>query len=172
MKLIYPLILFMILGGCSSTTLIDVIEENGYENVEILFQDDNEKVVIFLHRNYLGQSLLSLNTFTLKNSRYKYESNGEYAQGIDLSSKHVILSVSSVGNSSFSALWGWVFSYPDASIVEYSFEDQNGKIICSSSVNLTKNNILYEKLPQNVYERIDILHYKIMDNEGKVIVEK
>ncbi|MDN4608555.1 hypothetical protein [Sporosarcina highlanderae] len=68
------IILLIILGGCSSPTLKDALERNGSKNVEILFQDHTDNVVLFLNEDDTGQPMLSLNTFVRENSRYKYDS--------------------------------------------------------------------------------------------------
>jgi hypothetical protein len=173
MRLIYLLlIIFIILGGCASPTLIDAIGKSGIENVEVLFEDDNDNVVLFLSEDYTGKPMLILNTYTMENSRYKYNSGtGGYAQSIDLSGKYEIVRVTSVGNSSFGALWGGVFNYPNADTVSYSLEDKNGNVLYTSSAEITETNIVYEKLPQDIYDKTDKLHYKISDDKNNVIVE-
>ena len=167
------IILSIIFGGCSSPTLMDAIEKNGSKNVEILFQDNTDNVLLFLNKEYTGQPMLILNTFVKENSRYKYDSGtGEYSQGIDLSNEYEIINVTSVGNSSISALWGGVFNYPNANTVSYSLKDEDGKVIYNSSVKITGTNIVYEKLPLDIYEQTHSLHYKILDDKDNVIVEK
>lgn len=167
------IILSIILGGCSSTTLMDAIEKNGSKNVEILFQDNTDNVVLFLNEDYTGQPILSLNTFIKENSRYKYDSGtGESSQRLDLSNEYEIINVTSFGNSSISALCGVVFNYPNANKVSYSLKDEDGNVIYNSSVNITRTNIVYEKLPLEIYEQTHSLHYKILDDKDNVIVEK
>ncbi|WP_217586113.1 hypothetical protein [Lentibacillus saliphilus] len=166
------IILAMTLGGCSSATLFDAIEKNGRENVEILFQDDTDNVVLFLSEDYAGNPMLSLNTFLKEKSGYKYDSGtGEHAQSLDLSNKYEIIKVTSVGRNSFGALWGGVFNYPNAKTVSYSLKDEDGNVIYNSNVKITKTNIVYEKLPQHLYEQTQSLHYKILDDKNNVIVE-
>lgn len=175
MKLFYPLfiILFFSLGGCSSPTLLDAIEKNGSENVEILFQDDDDQIVLFLNEDFTGQPMLSLNTYTKENSRYNYDSGtGEHAQGIDLSKEYEIIRVTSVGRSSIGAVWGGVFNYPNAETVNYTLEDEEGNVLYNSSLQITETNIVYEKIPQDVYEQTHSIRYKILDDEENVIVER
>ncbi|WP_088102859.1 hypothetical protein [Halalkalibacter urbisdiaboli] len=172
MKLIYLLlIIFIILGGCSSPTLIDAIGKKT-SIVEVLFEDDNDNVVLFLSEDYTGKPMLVLNTYTMENSRYKYNpGTGGDAQSIDLSGKYEIVRVTSVGNSSFGALWGGVFNYPNAATVSYSLEDKNGNVLYTSNVEITETNIVYEKLSQEIYDKTATLHYKILDDKNNVIVE-
>ena len=151
---------------------MDAIKKNGNINVEILFQDNIDNVVLFLNEDYTGQPVLSLNTFVEENSRYKYDSGtGEYSQNIDLNESEII-NVSSVGNSSISALWGGVINYPNANTVSYSLKDEDGNVIYNSSVKISGTNIVYEKLSPDIYEQTHSLHYKILDDKGNVIVEK
>lgn len=167
------ILLSIIVGGCSSPTLMDAIEKNGNRNTEILFQDTTDNVVLFLNEDYTGQPMLSLNTFIKENSGYKYDSGtGEYSHHIDLSNEYEIINVSLVGNSSISALWGGVFNYHNASTVGYSLKDEDGNLIYNSSVQITGTNIVYEKLPLDIYERTHSLHYKILDDKDNVIFEK
>ncbi|WNF35252.1 hypothetical protein RJD24_12330 [Bacillaceae bacterium IKA-2] len=174
MRWIYSIliILTITLGGCSSPTLLDAIEKNGSRSVEILFQDEIDKVVIFLNEDFTGQPLLSLNTFFKENSRYKYDSGtGEYAQNINLSDEDEIIIVRSVGNSSFGAVWGYV-NYPNANTVIFSLEDEDGTVIYTSRIEITETNIVYEKLQLDIFEQTNSLYYKILDNEDNVIVER
>jgi hypothetical protein len=174
MRISYPLltVFAVILGGCSSTSLIDAIEKSGTQNVEILFQDDSDNVVLFLNEDDSGQPMLSLNTYSKDSSRFKYDSGtGEHAQRIELTDKYEIIRVTSVGRSSFGALWGGIFNYPNAVAVSYTLEDLNGNEIYKSQVELTETNIVYEKLPEEILEQMDSLHYKILDATGDIIVE-
>lgn len=167
------IILSITLGGCSSPTLMEAIEKNGSKSIEILFQDDTDNVVLFLNEDYTGQSMLSLNTFFKEHSGYKYDSGtGEHAQNVDLSNKYEIIRVTSVGKNLFGALWGGVFNYPKATTVSYSLKDEDGNAIYNSSVKITKTNIVYEKLPQDIYEQTHSLQYKILDEKDNVIVER
>jgi hypothetical protein len=151
---------------------LEAINKEDRGNVEILFQDDIDKVVLFLSEDYSGQPMLSLNSFTLDDSRYRYESGtGEHAQSIDLENQYEIIRVTKVGNSSIKALWGGVFNYPDATSVSYSLKDDEDNEIYNSKVNITENNIVYEKLPDGIYEQTYSLHYKILDEKNNVIVE-
>ena len=170
MRIALPLliILSLILGGCSSPTLLDAIEKNGSKNVDILFQDETNNVVLFLNEDYTGQPLLSLNIYTKEKSRYKYSSGtGEFAVQLDLSKENEIIKFTSVGNSSFGVLWGGVFNYPNATTVNYSLRDEDGNVIYHSSVKITKN-IVYEKLPQDIFEKNHSLYYTILDDKGIV----
>jgi hypothetical protein len=174
MKIIHSVILFVILlGGCSSSTLVDTIKKTGRENIEILYQDDNDKVVLFLDKDFTGQPMLCLNNFSKENSKYEYDAGtGESAHNIDLSSKYEFVTVTSVGNSTIGAIWGGIFNYPNANIVEYTLKDEDGNVIHNSSVEITDKNIVYVKLPQEIYAKFETLHYKILDDENKVIVER
>ena len=173
MRLILPLliILSIIIGGCSTPTLLDAIVKNGSKNVEILFQDETNTVVLFLNEDNTGQPLLSLNTFSKEKSRYKYSIDGERAQGIDLANEYEIIKVTTVGNSSFGALWGGVFNYPNANTLSYSLRDEDGNVIFNSSVKITEKNIVFEKLPQNIFETHHSLYYMILDDKGNVIFD-
>ncbi|QHS23708.1 hypothetical protein GWK91_12425 [Virgibacillus sp. MSP4-1] len=172
MRFIYSLLILVIfLGGCSSATLLDAIEESGRENTEILFKDNNDDVVIFLSEDYTGQPMLSLNTFSADDSRYEYNSgSGEHSSDIDTSKKFEKIRVTSVGNSSFGALWGAVF-LPNAETVNYSLEDGNGDVIYTSSIKISEKNIVYQKLSKDIYNNTKRLHYKILDDQNDVLVE-
>lgn len=174
MRFLYLLLILIItlITGCSSTSLLDAIEKEGRINVEILFQDNIDKVVIFLNEDYTGQPMLSLNTYSMENSRYRYESGtGEHAQNIDLKNEYEIVNVTAVGNSSIGAIWGGVFNYPNATTVSYILKNDKDKEIYNSEVKISENNIVYDKLPVGIYEQADSIHYKILDKENNVIVE-
>lgn len=173
MNFFYPLILFVILlGGCSASTLDDAIKNSGRESVDILYQDDNDKIVLFLEKDFSGQPMLCLNVFTKVDSRYEYDAGtGEHAQNIDLSNKYEFVKATLVGNSSIGALWGGVFNYPNAKTVKYSLKDENENVIFTSSVEIIDKNIVYEKIPQEIYEKFETLQYEILDAENNVIVE-
>lgn len=163
---------FLLLTGCSSTSLLDAIEKEGRGNVEILFQDDIDKVVIFLNESDTGQPMLSLNTFTMEGSRYSYDSGtGEHAQNVDIKNQYEIIKVTPVGHSSIIALWGGVFNFPNATTVSYVLKDDEDNEIYHSEVKIAENNIVYEKLPDGVYEQTVSFHYKILDKENNIIVE-
>ena len=169
MKFIYPVIL---IGGCSASTLADAIEKTGREGIEILYKDDNDKVVLFLDKDFTGQPMLCLNTFTKVDSRYEYDAGtGEHAQNIDLPNKYEIVKITMVGNSSIGALWGGVFNYPNAKTVKYSLKDKDGNVILTSSVEITDKDIVYEKIPQEIYGKYETLHYEILDAENNLVVE-
>lgn len=85
------ILLFILITGCSSASLLEAIEKDGRGNVEILFQDHQDNVVIFLNEDFTGQPMLSLNTYSMKNSTYRYESSGEHAQNIDLNNQYEII---------------------------------------------------------------------------------
>jgi hypothetical protein len=171
-KLIYLCFLLFILGGCSSATLLDAIEKKRDQNVEILYQDEVDKVVLFLTEDFTGQPMLSLNTFSKENSRYKYDAGtGEHGQSLDLSSEYEIVKVSSVGNSSIGAVWGYIYNYPNAETVSYTLEDAKGNVIYTSDVEISEENFVYEKLPVHIFEMTHSLKYKILDSENNVIAE-
>lgn len=167
------LILVTLLVGCSSSSLLSAIKKEGRKNVNVLFQDDIDQVVIFLSEDDTGQSMLSLNTYSMANSRYRYASGtGEIAQNIDLKDQYEIVSISTVGNSSVKALWGVVINYPDATTVSYILKDVEDNEIYKSEVKIKKKNVVYEKLPAVIYEQTESIHYKILDGENNVLVEK
>ncbi|MFC5602797.1 hypothetical protein [Sporosarcina koreensis] len=157
------ILLLTLLAGCSSASLLDAINKEGRINVEILFQDDIDKVVIFLNEDDAGQPMLSLNTFTKEDSRYRYNSGtGEHAQIVDLTNQYEIIKITPVGHSSIIALWGGVFNYPNATTVSYVLKDDEDNEIYSSEVKIT-DNIVYEKLPDGIYEKAESFHYKTLD---------
>ncbi|MRG86016.1 hypothetical protein GH754_06685 [Salinibacillus xinjiangensis] len=163
--------MFIFLGGCSPATLLDAIEESGREHTEILFEDNNDNVVIFLSEDYTGQPMLSINTFSVDDSGYKYNSgSGEHSSDIDTSKIFEKIRVTSVGNNSFGALWGTVF-LPNAETVNYSLEDENGDVIYTSSIEISEKNSVYQKLPEDIYDHTKRLHYKILDDHNDVLVE-
>ncbi|MRG87599.1 hypothetical protein [Salinibacillus xinjiangensis] len=62
---------FLLLVGCYSPSLEEAINKKGYENVEVLFQDDTDKIVIFSSRNKPNQTLHTLNSIS-KNTEFIY----------------------------------------------------------------------------------------------------
>lgn len=165
------ILLLTLLAGCSYASLSDAIDKEGRINVEILLQDDRDKVVIFLSEDYTGQPMLSLNTFTKEDSRYRYNAGtGEFAQNIDITNQFEIIKVTPVGHSSIIAVWGGVFNYPNATTVSYVLKDVEDNEIYRSKVEIT-DNIVYEKLPDGIYEQAESFHYKILDGKNNVIVE-
>ncbi|WP_138420881.1 hypothetical protein [Aquibacillus sediminis] len=172
MKLIYSSLIFiLILGGCSSSTLHEAIQKTDRENVKILVQDDSDNIVVFLNEDYTGQPMMSLNTFSEKNGSYSYNFNGEYSKNVDLKGKYEFVRASQVGNSSNSVIWGGIFNYPDADIVTYSLSDEKGNTLYESSVGLNEENIVFQQLPHNIYEKSEEFHYKVLNNECNVIIE-
>ncbi|RFB11431.1 hypothetical protein DZB84_21125 [Bacillus sp. HNG] len=166
MKKFYLLFfMFVFLAGCSSSTLKDAIRKNGNMNVDVLFQDEYDKVVIFYNEDNTGQPFLSINTFSKDYLGYKYDSGtGEYTQGLNIT-------VSTVGNSEFGAFWGGVFDYPNAHSVRYILKDENENNIYESTINITEKDVVYEKLNHDIYNKIHSLHYQILDADGKVLYE-
>ncbi|MDW0117221.1 hypothetical protein QTL97_09755 [Sporosarcina thermotolerans] len=172
MRFLYLLLILLlfVLAGCSSASLSDAIDKDGRINVEILFQDDIDKVVLFLNEDYSGQPMLSLNTFTKEDSRYIYNAGGEFAQNVNITNQFKIIKLTPVGHSSIIALWGGVFNYPNATTVSYVLKDDEDNEIYRSKVKIT-DNIVYEKLPDGIYEQAKSFHYKILDGKNNVIVE-
>ena len=162
------ILLITLLAGCSSASLLGAIEKEGYSNVQILFQDDTDHVVIFLNEGDSGQQFLSLNTYSMENSWYRYNGNGVFSQMVDISNKHENIRVNTVGNSSIVAIWGGVFNYPNATTVSYILKDKEGNEIYNSEVNI-ENNTVYEKLPASIYEQMESYYYKIIDGKNNVI---
>ncbi|WP_223701654.1 hypothetical protein [Sutcliffiella deserti] len=170
--LIWLSILIFTLVGCSSPTLQEAIEKNHDQKVEILYQDDVDEVVLFMTEDYTGEPLLCLNTFTKENSGYKYNAGtGEHGQSVDLSSEYEIIKVSSVGDRSIGAIWGYFYDYPNAESVSYTLEDEQGNVIYTSDVEISEANSVYEKVPYAILEMTHNLYYQILDSENNVIVE-
>ncbi|TFB13466.1 hypothetical protein E3U55_15955 [Filobacillus milosensis] len=142
-------------------------------NIKILYQDDVDEIVLFLTEDYTGQPMLCLNTFTKEDSSYKYDhGTGGHCQNLDLSNKYEIVNVTSVGNSSNSAVWGYLHNYPDAETVSYTLEDEKGNIIYSSEIEIAKENFIFEQLPVDIFERTHSHHYKVLDKESNTIIER
>ncbi|MDR7071556.1 hypothetical protein [Fictibacillus barbaricus] len=172
MRKFISVILFCILLGCSATKLEDAISSPDLEKVSILYQDDNDEIVIFLSKNAAGGEMISLNKYTKTGNVYGYDVNGEFAVNIDRDIQDEFLTVSPVGNSSIKVFWGFVFNYQGAETVKYSLEDEAGNILYESSIRINKNHIVIEKLPKGIDSDKVTLRYQVLDHNGKVLVER
>ncbi|EDL66534.1 hypothetical protein [Bacillus sp. SG-1] len=142
------------------------------KNVEVLFQDDTDKIVIFSSRNKPNKTLHILNSFSKTDGKYKYETGtGEFAKNVDIEGEYEFLKVSKVTNTSNSIVWGAVFNYEDAEKISYTPLDVNDNILHQSTIFLTEKNTVADKLPQGIYEKVDEIHYQVIDSDENVIVE-
>jgi hypothetical protein len=172
MKKFISAILLCILFGCSATKLEDAISSPDRGKVSILYQDDNNKIVIFSSKNAAGGEMISLNQFSKTGNVYEYDVNGEFAKNIDRDIQDDFLTVSSVGNSSMKVFWGYVFNYQGAETVKYSLENENGTTLYESTIRINKNHIVIEKLPKGIDDDVEKLRYQILDHNRKVLVER
>lgn len=172
MKAAYLLFaLVFALAGCSSSTLLEAIEKTGRESVEVLIQDDNDEIVVFLSEDYEGHSKISLDDFSLENGRYEYDTNGEFAKNVDLTEKNEFVKVSRVGVSSNAVIWGSVFNYPDVAKMSYTLLDDKENVLYESNVDVNEQNIMLQKLPNGIYEEVEYIQYQILDEEENIIIE-
>lgn len=163
---------FILLVGCSYSSLEEAINEKGYKNVEVLFQDYTDKIVIFSSQNKSNETLLTMNTFSKNERKYKYETGtGEFSKNIDIEDKNEFLKVNQVANSSNAIVWGAVFNYGDAEKISYTLLDLNDNILHESTLVISENNIVTEKLAKGMYDKVEEIHYQVLDNAENVIAE-
>ncbi|TLS37039.1 hypothetical protein [Pseudalkalibacillus caeni] len=65
-----------------------------------------------------------------------------------------------------------MFNYPNAKFVHYSLEDKSNNLLYTSTANINEKDVVYQKIPQDVSNSFQYLHYEILDSEGNVLVEK
>lgn len=172
-KLIFITIMLIFLGSCSSSTLLHAIEITGREKVNVFFQDDRDRIVIFTSKNRSGKEMVSLNTFTKTKKGYEYDAGGEFAVNFDPTIKNEFLTVSSVGHKTSKVFWGYVANYPNADHVNFILEGENHHVLYQSNVNIKKNIIVIKKLPnEKSLENIQEFRFEILDQKGKVIVKR
>lgn len=160
------------LSGCSSTSLEEAIEKNRYDNVQILFEDTNDQVVIFYGEDTLGTSTLGLNVYSTGITGYRYESGtGETSRKINKESTLDMVNVERINHNSMTVLWGWLYNYPNAREFDYTIFGKDGNEIYTSTIKVNENGVVYEKLPIDLGDILKY-HYKIYDNEGNIIGEK
>lgn len=172
-KLIFITIMLVFFESCSSSTLLYAIEISGRENVNVLFQDDRDRIVIFSSKNVSGNEMVSLNTFTKTKKGYEYNLGGEFGVTMHSTIKYEFLTVSRVGHKTSKVFWGYVANYPNADHVNFILEGENHRVLYQPKVNIRENNIVIKKLPnEKSLENIKEFRYEILDEKGKVIVKR
>ncbi|WP_156319742.1 hypothetical protein [Bacillus sp. FJAT-18017] len=54
MKKLLVLVMMAVMTGCSSANLHDAIGDSGHEGVKVLYQDDENQIVIFASDDFKG----------------------------------------------------------------------------------------------------------------------
>ncbi|WP_096156229.1 MULTISPECIES: YgdI/YgdR family lipoprotein [Bacillus] len=173
-KLTIVLIIFLFLSGCSSPTLQNTIEKSGMGKVNILFQDEKDGTVIYLKEEGNDQNLLVITTFfkTEYLDRYRLGSHSE-SKVINPLEKDDDISFFYSENIDAIILWGLASGYSDIDRADYTILDDYGNILHNSSVKLSKNNLIFDKLPNEIKpSSIKSILYKLTSTDGKVIVDR
>ena len=173
-KLTFVLTIFLFLSGCSSPTLQSTIEKSGMGKINVLFQDENDGTVIYKKKKGNNQDLLVITTFlkTEYFNKYKLGSHTE-AKAFNPLEKTDYISFFYSENINAIFLWGFASNYSDIERADYTILDDNGNILHNSSVKLTKNNLIFDKLPNEIKpSSIKTILYKLISTDGKVIVDR
>ncbi|WP_047982802.1 hypothetical protein [Ornithinibacillus californiensis] len=172
MRKLLAILVFLILFtiGCSSQTLHDAI--NGkYESPEILYQNDDVGVVIFLTKNNDGDYIICRSSYERNNfNRYVFDSNDDFSFPIDISNKSEFIYMDIIGEHTETPLhmvWGGIFHYPSAKHVAYKVQNNEGTVI-QNEVDINKKHIFVDILAEGIEESHSIT-FDVMDRDGNIL---
>ncbi|MFD2042947.1 hypothetical protein ACFSTA_01345 [Ornithinibacillus salinisoli] len=167
----------IIASGCSHSTLKEAINSSGlseHDEPEILFQNDDDGIVIFLTKDAEGSYIVCRSEYSLKNERYKVETSDPFTKKVDIVNRNEFLTVDLIEDGSDNPIrivWGGVFHYPQAEKVEYMIKDKEGNSLHQNSTDINSKHIFLDKLPDHIEDTDDIT-FQVLDNEGNVLFDQ
>ncbi|SHG18484.1 hypothetical protein [Ornithinibacillus halophilus] len=170
------LVLLILMSGCSSSSLEEAVRNSGYDHdqPDILYQDDENGIVIFLTKNSQDEYMIVQSTYkkTLFDN-FKVDSNNNYGVIVDISNRYEFITLDAIGNESDNPkhlVWGGVYQYPGAEVVNYSVISEDGDEIYSSSVEINSKHVFVDFLQDDSYiSGAEKVYYEVLDNEGNIL---
>ncbi|GGA85072.1 hypothetical protein [Ornithinibacillus halotolerans] len=173
-KLLFFLLLILIITGCSTQTLEGALSNSGYgehDIPEILYQNDEVGVVIFLTKDSGGDYVICRSTFEKNRfGRYVINTNDDFSMAVDIGRKTEFIHFDTLGeeaNNSLNIIWGGVFNYPGAKQVDYEIRNEDGTLM-KNKVDINKRHIFVDVLSEEVADSHSIT-FDVMDRDGNVM---
>lgn len=172
---LYLLLFLFFVTGCSSGTLEEAIMSSGFEHEQpdILYQNDEDGIVIFLTKNVDDEYMIVQSTYSKTFGNF-YKVNKERDDGVvvDISNPFEFISLDEIDGSDHSIhiVWGGVFRYPGAEEVHYSVIDEDGDKFYESTVEINSNHVFVDLLNHDLsLTGTEKLMYEVLDQEGNVL---
>ncbi|HAM82069.1 hypothetical protein [Ornithinibacillus bavariensis] len=178
MKRLLIIMLFGIicLVGCSSNTLQEAISDSVYgkfDKPEILYQNDDIGIVLFLTKNEKGEFIICQSSYE-KNGldRYNLVTSGDQMIPIELGKKSEFITLNSIeekSGDSFNVIWGGIFHHSGAKHVAYKIHstDEGAKVF-QNNVEINKKHVFVDVIEEPISDSYTIT-FNILDKEGNIL---
>ncbi|MBC5636491.1 hypothetical protein H8S33_06600 [Ornithinibacillus sp. BX22] len=164
----------VVLVGCSSQTLYDAISKSEfgkYDKPEILYQNDDVGVVIFLSKDSNGDFYIYRTTYELtKFNRYELDKTEMFTVAVDIGRKSEFVHLDTIGENTdepINFVWGGIFHYPKAEHVTYKITDGDGTLH-ENQVEINNKHIFVDLLPEEFEDTYSIT-FDVIDRDGNVL---
>jgi hypothetical protein len=173
--LLITLFVVIFLVGCAANTLQEAIMDSvygKYDKPEILYQDDDEGIVIFLTKNEDGEYIICRSSYEKKGlERYVLDTSGDHSIPVELGKKSEFITLNSISGKSgdpFYVIWGGIFHYPGAKQVAYKIHSTEGTKILQNNVDINKKHVFVDVIEEQISDSYSIT-FDIVDKEGNVL---
>ncbi len=167
----------MALAGCSSETLQGAIGQSkygAYDNPEILYQNDEVGVVIFLTKDGKGDFMVCRSSYEKNGlNRYDLITGSDNSIPVDISKKSEFITVDTITESPNNAIylvWGGIFHYPSAEEVAYEVRNPQGDQLYQNKVEINNKHVFVDILPEKLTDSYSIT-FDVVDQEGNILFE-
>ncbi|MBB6452660.1 hypothetical protein HNQ94_001106 [Salirhabdus euzebyi] len=182
-KLVAIILIFIILinyvssvFAFSYTTLEEAINKSGYGEhgeIEILYQNEKENIVIFLAKNFVDEYMLVLSTYSENKGKYTYINNGSHIQGIDFTEHNYhFVNITLLDNQEMEPIpvvWG-VYFEPKAKKAKYTLLNESGDRVFEDYVEMEKS-MFVDIIPMEIYDDFDTIKYQFIDQKNFILFE-
>lgn len=175
MRKVITILVFIVVisAGCSSQTLYDAIssEYGKYDNPEILYQNDDVGIVIFLTKDSNGEFVICRTTYELTSfNRYELNTEDYFSVAVDIGRKYEFIHMDTIGKNSdtpINLVWGGVFHYPKAEQVTYKIQNDNGTLH-QNQIDINKKHIFVDVLSKELADTYSIT-FDVVDQDGNIL---
>lgn len=167
--------MYTFMTGCSAQTLQEAVSNSDYgdfDKPEILYQNEDYGVVIFLTKDDKGEFIICRSSFEKnKFNRYVLDTNGDYSLRVDIGKKSEFIQVDEIGLDSGDSLhlvWGVVFNHPGAKQVDYRIQNKQGELLLRNNVDINKQHIFVDVVAEQIAD-YDSVSFDVVDHDGNIL---
>ncbi|WP_010095514.1 hypothetical protein [Ornithinibacillus scapharcae] len=167
--------IYTFMAGCSAQTLQEAIDNSDYgefDKPEILYQNEDHGVVIFLTKDDSGEFIVCRSSFEKnKFNRYELDTNGDFSLNVDIGKKSEFIQVDQIepdSGDSLHLVWGVVFNHPGAKRIDYRILNKQGEQLLQKHVNINKQHIFVDVVTEQLTDYHSV-SFDVLDHEGNII---
>lgn len=167
--------MYTFMTGCSAHSLQEAIDNSDYgkyDKPEILYQNEDYGVVIFLTKDDSGEFVICRSSFEKnKFNRYVLNTNGDFSLNVDIGRKSEFIQVDQIGIDSEDSLhlvWGVVFNHPGAKHVDYQIRNKQGEELLQNNVDINKQHIFVDVVNEHISDHYSV-SFDVVDHEGNIL---